>query len=84
MVRRQEVKDGSVRVVAGVLGIFYIVMEEDPGTSRCRDTVGLGNKPHMSSPSSMSPLCVHRLRLNSEIKLTQAKLLPRPLFLVSR
>lgn len=33
MVRRHEVRDGPIKVVAGTLGIFfYIVREEKPGT----------------------------------------------------
>lgn len=54
MVRRRDVRDRSVRVVAVALGIVSIVREVEPGTTRCRGAVGLGT-------SLMCPLlpCCH-------------------------
>lgn len=42
MVRKHEVRATLIRVVAGALGIFYIIREEEPGTPCCREAVGLG------------------------------------------
>lgn len=65
MVRRHQVRDGPIRVVAGALGIFYIVCVCVWGTwdSLLQGGCGAGDKPHVSPPSLVLPLCVHRLRL---------------------